>query len=234
MDIEQKLTESIKEYANSGKVEELINKRIEESFDKIISGLMDSWGPLHKAIKSELENHLTIDLKDMPFEKYRDSIQKVVKAQIDGRFSTLIEKELNDDLATLMAEYPKEIKLSKLLSDFQELAREDASERGAYAPESCTIKVDVSDYDEATETYYLSLDEDDVKEKYGCKYRLFIYKGEVSNVTIDGDKYRKQLFIGPSQGFARFLFHAYVNKVKVIKDIDFADVDNYTYIGNNH
>lgn len=233
MQLDKVIINKIQEMDKDGSLSKMIEKHLETAIDEALKETLKSWGPIRKQIDKILEDNIGVNLSQLDFEKYNVSIANFTKNYIDSVIDSQLQGNYKQMLDELFVKYKdKEIKVSKILSMFQERERLDESESDSYDYEDrgnyCSIHIE----DERKDSVLIYMDPEDGLEPYECSYRIHIYNNKIIGLKIDDKEITKSLMIGKLYDFDRFLFWAYSNSIEIINDSP--DPEDYYYKGNSY
>jgi hypothetical protein len=201
----------------SGVIEQVIEKKLTETISDAIGTHLRSYGDFGKAIQEKVQQSIGVNLDRMDLPSYNDFVLKVIRTQMDAAMTGTAAKQLEENMAKLLAVAPAEITLEKLVNDFIEAHKEDRQ------GQEFTLLIERESYGFT----YVCFDEDEGKSKYSCDFRIGITKdGEVFSLQLGGKDVSKTLFVGPIYGFERDLYQLYAAKTKIVVPTG-ADASDY-------
>lgn len=203
--------------AAEGKIDEMIEKHLAETIDRIICDILRNYSDFGKALQKKIETDLNIDLSKLSFDGYNDVVLKILSRKLNHIADETIKKQMTDFLGKLLQEPPAEIRLSTLMEDFMECHEEEARDQGWDSP---SLHVESSD----SRFIHVYIDKVPDKDKYECAYSMMIFDGNISNVKIEGKDVAKTMFIGPLYDFDKLIFQLYAAKTNIIVDIEDGDI----------
>jgi hypothetical protein len=215
----------------SGAIEQAIEKQLTETISRVICDQLRSYSDIGKVIEAQVEKSLEVGKMDLP--SYADLIGKIVRRQVEAGMQNEATRQLEQNIAELLAPAPAEITLEQLIKDFIESrVEDDDSIRG----DDFTLIIEHSDG--STAGYkHVYIDPDARTTRYSCAIQIDVTPaGEVYGLKIGGRDLKDQLFVGKLYGFERKLFQLFTAKSKLVvpDDADVTDYDTcYPYHGAN-
>lgn len=204
-----------------GTIEKKIEAELEKTINKSIEDIFCSYGDFTKSLKDQIQKVVCIN-DDLGLPGYGELVTKIVRTQLNAHMEKQVADHVAGYIDKLLAKYPSEIKISELCEQFKEYVSEDS------CSESNEITFTITESKEADGYFDIYMDEERNKDIYSCKYQLRCREDAVWSVQIDGWRVKpssKQLFAGCLFGFEEFLFHTYTNKVKVVRDAGYIDLE---------
>lgn len=216
--LEEVVQKKMASMIEDGSIEKKIEEQLEKTINKSIEDIFCSYGDFTKKLKEELQKVVCIN-DDLGLPGYGDLVTKIVRIQLGAHMEKQVADHVAGYIDTLLANYPAEITISELADKFKEYVRDDD------ITECREITFLVEDSGSVDGYFYIYMDEVRDKDKHSCMYQLCCKEDEVWSVQINGWRVdaSKHLFAGCLFGFEEFVFHAYTNKIKVIRDTDYID-----------
>jgi len=216
-ELKNAIVKSFNKMADSGKIQEIIDKKLEATVTSVLDDCLRDWSDFGKALKEVVKTNLNINMDDLKIAGYNDLILKIIQQKIDSNISAISTEQIEKQMAELLKNPPTEIKLSELIADFIEY---NCDEDNPYEnPEEITFIYENKHYP------YVYFDKEPNQEKYRCEFRFGISDEKMFNCKIDGEELDKSLFHGAMFNFEKKLFHMYAAGTKIIMDVD--DVETY-------
>lgn len=225
-DFENAVALATQELIKSGALTKLVKEQVAKTLATIVADALGAYrSPFAKQLTEAVSASLSIDPSALGLAGYNKVVLAVVQQKLDEAVHVVGREQIAKDMAKLLGtDAPKQIKLSALLEQFKEFAREnherDRDQR------RCTIILERRDQ---YSSRWLYLDVKPDKQKYDCRYRMLIGTddGKVSACGIEGSDPSKTVFLGTIYGFARTLFQMYAAGTRVVFDLDTDDVEDY-------
>jgi len=230
-DMKQAVAAAFDKVVASGAIEQAIEKQIGDTIGGIIKDQLRTYSDVGKAIEVQVKEALQIGKMDLP--SYADLIGKIVRRQVEVGMQNEATRQLEQNIAELLAPAPAEITLEQLINEFIEIrVEDDDSIRG----DDFTLLIDHSDG--STAGYkHIYLDPDARTSKYSCAIQIDVQpSGEVYGLKVGGRDLKDQLFVGKLYGFERKLFQLFTAKSKLIvpDDAHYSDYPtSYPYHGDD-
>lgn len=200
---------------SSGKVDEMIQKQLEDTMKEVIKDAFRAWSPFGKGLKEYVESNLQVDFNRIKLDQYNNLILKVIQEHLDSTVLSEGLKDMKEQMDKLIKDLPTEVKLSSLIEDMMEESQDSAIYGNWDEP---TYHVEKSEYGE--NSYHIYLDPRPNKRKYECSYKIYTSDGEVRSVSVEGENPERKIFVGPHYGFARQVLAMYTGKCKLSVDFD--------------
>lgn len=221
-DISVLVKNKIDDMADSGAIEQLVSKAIENAVAEAVKDAFGRYGDFTKTIEKGIKETVKVDLRDLGIPGYNDLVTKILRQKLGTFFEETSTQAIEREMQELLADFPKTITVSELATKFREHVEENEDGSGHF-----TFIVKPSD---SNDDYFdLYLDDEDDMAWIKCQYHIRCNKEGVWALQINDEKVERKLFIGPCFGFERFLFHAYTNKVIVVLDTE----EPETWYGND-
>lgn len=216
-EMEAMVLDSFNALSKSGVIKETIDKQVKVVVDSVIETTLSSYSTFGKQLKETVEHSLKIDVNELDLASYNAFILNVIKAKLDACLYQQGKRQIQEGLEKLLQPAPKEIKLSKLITDFIEYSAEDVQLEHY---EHITFHCDQT----RLNATWIAFDCEPNKSEYACEYRIAINRnGNIFSLQINNENYKNKLFVGDLYNFEKDLFQLYTAKTKFILDID--DVD---------
>lgn len=218
-ELEAAVTSAFRNMVDSGAIQAIIEKKLSETVDSILSDSLRSYSEFGKKLRASVESALNVDLSDLGLPGYNEMVLEVVRRKISERLFITGKEKIERDMEELLgSSAPAEITLSKLVEDFIDFVKEDTREEYGRV----TVIVDPLSKHGYRHIYF---DNDGDKEKYSCRHRIMLdNEGVPFSVRIDGLEVGKALFSGRMTGFEKTLFQMYATKAKIIVDDEEPDL----------
>lgn len=227
IDLNKLVDQSLAKIDEEGFVAQVVEKRLKETITGIVDNLFSRYSDFGEELKTEVAGQLKIDLKDLNLAGYNTMVLNVVKEKLDEAVHIQgverIKKSLDDLLMNVKSEY----KLSELIEEMKEIARDDGDD---FEGEEISFHI-APDRSILTHIYF---DEEPHKERYQCKYIMWINTKTsiLAGAEIRGTKFDNRVIMGGLRGFEETLFKLFVSKPKIVIDDDNVDIE-YGYRGDD-
>lgn len=201
------VTAAFERIAASGVIEQTIEKKLTETIVEAVNSHLRSYSDFGQAIQKHVQQAIGVDLERADLPSYNDFVLKVIRKQLDAAMVGPAAKQIEEDMAKLLAKAPTEITLQELVDDFIKAYKEDRE------GEAFTLHIEHESYG----FKYVCLDVDPDKGRYSCDFRIGIDKqGHVYSLQLGAKDVSKTLFVGPIYGFERDVFQLYAAKTKIV------------------
>lgn len=216
----------VTEFMQSGRVEEVIAQSIEKTVTSVIEHELRQYSEFGKRLEKAVAEALKIqDIDNLPV--YNDLILKIVRRQVEHLTNDIVQKQVAENLESLLKPAPESIKLSVLFEQYKDHLTSKID-----AWESRKMMFRLKDADTYSDSFkYLELSEDDNDRTPDMCIGLHIKdtKNEPNIATVyylrfGGQDLEKQLFVGGMYDFERSVFQMKAAGTKVELDIDHYDV----------
>lgn len=218
LDVVQKKMASMVE---DGTIDKKIEEQLEKAINKSIEDIFCSYGDFTKKLKDEMQKVICIN-DDLGLPGYSELVTKIVRAQLNAHMEKQVADHVAGYIDKLLNKFPSEITISELVETFKEYVRDEE------AGEDRDITFIVEDSADLDGYFDIYMSEESCKDRHSCKYMLRCKEDEVWSINVNGWRVQpssKQLFAGALFGFEEFLFHAYTNKIKIVRDTDYIDLE---------
>lgn len=227
MNLNEMVMNSLGKMSESGKVQEIIDKKVESTIASVVDDLFGSWSDFSKDLKSQVKESLNINFDKLDLATYNHMLLQVIKDKLDDEIATQGINKIKGQVEGLLSDSKKEYKLSELIKELAEEV-ENLDELGyeEYHEMSLHVKNPYG-------SWWISFDSRTDIEEYNCKYRLHVdEKGKVYSITInDGNKTRSidefdaKVIMSGLYNLDETLFKLYVNGAKLIIDENDCELD---------
>lgn len=113
-ELQELVNQKTQEYFQSGKVEKIIEDRVESMFGEIIGDCFRSYGTLGKAATEVIENKLKLS-GEIDIESYNSIMLEALKGQIKNFTNNEALKGFNKVISETFGEAPKEISINEIV-----------------------------------------------------------------------------------------------------------------------
>lgn len=223
-DINELVNASLAEMANSGRLSQVIAKHVEKAVEESVQSAVSYNSEFQKAIKEAIKTAVCVDFSGVGLAGYNDMVVKIVKEQLDQHMKTVVNRDICQNLETLLSPVPSEIHLSKLVDEFKEWIVDSYQQETT----EMTLIVDApyrnDSYLHGYRRIYLGKSSD-LRQK-DCEICITIdvsKGGSIVSMSFDGKDPKKTMFVGRVYGFERMLFQIYTSGTKIIINEDDCD-----------
>lgn len=218
MDLNKLVNENLAKLEANGAVENIITDRLKKTIESIVDDLFSSYSDFGKNLKIEVQSALNVNLKELKLAGYNVMVLNAVKEKLDEVLHIQGVEKIKDSLEQMLSDIKEEYQLSELINEM----KEKANEYGDYDEREISFHID-PDRNILTFIYF---DEEADKEKYECKYRIWVDKsGTVCGVEIKEQKFDNRLIMGGLHGFEQTLFKVYSMHPKLIIDEEHVNIE---------
>lgn len=242
MDMKTLMNASLDKLIESGKIETMMDERLEKTLKEILDSLLSSYSDFGKAIKEALAEKLKVDFSSVSLAEYNtlmlNKFRELATTNVLIAGNARLEAEMQKLLAPLeknrwtVTEIVEEFKKHRFDGDSEDdritvILERDGSFGHIYLDESRKKR-----------SGGLSLSVSSDRDKYSCQFRLgFRVEKETPDegklYTIkDGDTELKDLRNKASiYGFSNFMFKLYAQGCTIVDD--HPDEDDLAYVGEH-
>lgn len=228
MDLNKMVVESLAKMESEGKVQEIVEKHVEQTMNKVIDNLFGNYSAFSRELEKNAEEALQINFRDLNLATYNHLILEAIKDKLDDEITNQGIAKINNQIEGLLSDAKREYKLSELV---KELAEEidDLDELGYDERHEMSLHVD-----QPYGSWWIGLDARSDRSEYSCKYRLHVSeKGRLYSVTIDDKEYGNdsterfevKAVMSGLRGLGETLFKVYASGAKLVIDEDSCDVE---------
>lgn len=187
-DFSSLISAAITERLQGDFVEQRVLARVDKLITEAIDDALRSYSDTGKLVRKAVEESLQVNNLDLP--AYGHVVSQMLKTQIEAKVSELVAGRLAQDMDELLSLAPKEIKLSKIVSD----AIEERSDHGELYGDVATCIVGDSSYGST----WVCFDPDEADQsEYNCKFRMLIRDdGTLVNLQIKGTDTKQSKALG--------------------------------------
>lgn len=217
MNIQDQVQSALNNVISSGKIEEIISKKIEKTIEDILDDSLRSYSDFGKQVKEVVNQSLQIDLSKISTLGYQQIIVDIVNQKLKEATLEHISKPIEDVLKEVIAPFEKRTyKLSEIIEKYKECEWDSSDD---YQNE-ISFHVEYGDYG----SIYIGFDKNKNKERYSCEYQFSIDKKdnaiwmfEINGWRPQNGGLRAQSIHGP---FDHFIFNLYASKCPIEVDED--------------
>ena len=223
MNIQDQVQSALNNVVLSGKIEEIISKKIEKTIEDILDDSLKSYSDFGRQVKEVINNSLQIDLSKISALGYQQIVVDIVNQKLKEATLEHISKPIEDVLSKVIAPFEKRTyKLSEIIEKYKE-SEWDSSDDDEI---EISFHVEESSYG----SIHIGFDKEKVNRKYDCEYQLSVNDDKDKNIysfEIKGWK--------PQQGdlrassihgtFDHFIFNLYASQSPI--EIDENSVETY-------
>lgn len=218
MDLEKVVAEALEKAVSSGKVQEMVQDKLNHCIDSVMGDIFSSWGDVAKALKVTAQ--MNMEGMELSLPDFAQRMGNMVNDYVDKYFkeSDVVKKILDPIFAPLEKQ---EWKVSEIIEKFKhEVVRDEDSDKDSDEdfdddPEfSLYVQKDTMGYG------HVFFDKEAHVEKYACAYLIaFTDKGEIYNAKIDSTD-ASRVRTSPLYSFDAFMFALFARKATIIVDVD--------------
>lgn len=226
MDIGQMLVNAIKKMEEDGRIQQIVEEKLEKTIENIVSEIFGYWGGFRQELEEHLIKTLKINLKELNLESYNAVLLQAVKEKLDETVMEKGVKEFLKNVEGLLADTKDTYKLSEIIEALKENVEPLDEVR------EVTLHIERS-----MGCAWIYFDENEGLGKYDCRYRIFTDQdGSVYSVAIDGETYKtygmiKEFDVRSAMkgmsGVDEILFKLFVSNAKL--EIDEDEIDLCVY-----
>jgi hypothetical protein len=220
MDIKQAVNEQFNKLIEEGKLESIIQQKLEKLIDELLADSLRSYSDFGKKLSAKLKEALNVDFSRLNLVDYNHVVLSVVKESLDNRFEDSIKKPIADQISDYFGKLEKkEWKLSEIIDEFKK-------ETEFYDDEDeITLVVDKTRY----YSTHIYIDKEGHKKKYDCEYQLSLNTKTGVPYSFQAGKYnphKGDLRSSSLHGaFEKFLFRLYAQQATIIINEDECDIE---------
>lgn len=216
---------SLAKMESEGKVQEIVDKKVGETVEKVIEDAFGSWSDFSKGLKEEVQKELQINFEKLNLSTYNHMIMQSVKGAIDDAITKNGVDAIKNQIEGLLLDAKQTYDLSELVKELAEEV-DGLDELGYEETYEMTLHIE-EEYSFTT----IHLDPKSDVSEYDCKYRLLLNKSqELISVQIDSkERYSRSKNISEFDvkavmqglyGLEKTLFKMYASGAKLIVDED--------------
>ncbi len=209
---------AMQEITESGKIEEMVNAKLEATIKDIIDSELRSYSTFGKALTEHISKALNVNFDLLNLEAYNQMVLNIIQNMLDARLEQATTKRLEADLATLLADPPESMKVSELIEAFIETEQEEATEDGRE-------QISFHHIDDGRSFQYIAWDAQPGHERHLCAYQIGFHDGQPFSFRINGHDPKEKMFMGKLYKFDRLMFQLYAAGVPVELDADNVDTE---------
>lgn len=222
MDLVKLITDKVQEVETSGKLEEIIEKKVLKCLEDIVSDSFNWNGEAKASIKEALKGKLSIDPEKLNLHKYQKIVTGIIEEHANNTMIENLSSSIKSSIDDITENLEKKTwKLSEIIRAF--IGGIDKSYDGEMDEECGELTLHVRLDGEFT---WIHFDKESDKANYSCDNKISLYKGKISNVCLDKKDFSP--FVMSSMcDFEKFMFRLYCNNVEVIVDDGNCELDYY-------
>lgn len=221
MDMQKAVESAMTNLVASGKIEAMIEKKLEETIKSLIDDNLKSWSEFGKALGEAVKNSIKFDGSKLSLPEYNTLILNSVTEIIQREMTEPVRKACEEKLAKLFKPLNKtEYTITEIVEMFHKDIVGDAENDSDGDEDKMGQEFSLFIERSSGGWLYLSLDEEEGKSKYSCKFRIHVYlkEGKILSIDADGTKLDKAKNSTSLHGFADTLFKMYASGVKIVDD----------------
>lgn len=221
MNIQEQVQSALNNVVSSGKIEEIISKKIEKTIEDILEDSLRSYSDFGKQVKEIINQSLQIDLSKINTLGYQQIVVDIVNQKLQEATLEHISKPIEAVLNEVIAPFEKRTyKLSEIIEKYKEHEWDSSDDDEV----EISFHVEESSY----RSIHIGFDKEKGKRKYDCEYQLSvnddkdknIYSFEIKGWKSQSGDLRASSIHGP---FDHFIFNLYASQCPI--EID--EVETY-------
>lgn len=222
MNIQDQVQAALNNVVTSGKIEEIISKKIEKTIEDILEDSLRSYSDFGKQVKEVINNSLQIDLSNISTLGYQQIVVDIVNRKLKEATLEHISKPIEDVLSQVIAPFERRTyKLSEIISKYKDCDWDSSDDDEV----EISFHVEEASYG----CIHIGFDKKEGKRMYDCEYQFSIDKKEnnIYSFEIKGWKpQRGDLRSSSIHGtFDHFIFNLYASQCPI--EIDENSVETY-------
>jgi len=222
MNIQDQVQAALNNVVTSGKIEEIISKRIEKTIEDILDDSLKSYSDFGKQVKEVINNSLQIDLSQINTLGYQQIVVDIVNQKLKEATLEHISKPIENVLSQVIAPFEKRTyKLSEIIAKYKE-SEWDSSDNDEI---EISFHVEKSSYN----SIYIGFDKEENKDRYSCEYQMSLdekdgvmWMFEIRGFRPKNGDLRASSIHGT---FDNFIFNLYASQCPI--EIDENSVETY-------
>lgn len=219
-ELQNSIVEAFQRKVAEGKFDQIVEDKLTKFLTSIVDDCLSNWGDFSKALKKKLSADLELRVTEIDFATYNAGLMQHFKRVIQENYVDQFQRKMIEMADNIFEKPPGKMKLSELIEKFKEGSDDDESDEISFH------------FERSGDFVRIYFDEEQDKKEYNCDYRLYLYKGELTNIQIKNWS-GKISFKDPMpltrslHGFDSFLFRFYSWGSELVLDEDKVD----THIG---
>ncbi len=206
---------------DSGKVEEIIQAKINKTFAESIDEALRSYSDFGKQLSEKIKEALTFDPSRISVQEYNQMVTHIIERKLHDYMEKQAAEGIGKAMEEILKPAPPTMKLSELIEEF----KRDAAEWHGHERENPHISVHVEP-ESRYGSRWISLDRGPDKDKHSCEFRFLICEdGRISALRFSGHDPKKSVFMGGYYGFERDLFRLHSGRTRITVDATTFDTE---------
>ncbi|MBP2302552.1 hypothetical protein [Azospirillum picis] len=216
IDLTKLATDAVAKIAEGDTIQNAIETNIRKTLESVIRDATSEYSPFGKQLKEVVASTLQIDAGGLGLPGYNAAVLAIIKAKLENIVDEQLREQLSKHMDALLANAPKEISITKLVTDFKKWVREDRIEVSG----NCTVIIENSHG-----FHWVHLDAKSYQEKYRCRFQIGINSdGKVFSLNDSSRDMKNTIMSKSLYGFPRDLFQMMAAGTKVV--IDTMDIND--------
>jgi hypothetical protein len=220
-ELQNSIVEAFQRKVADGKFDQIVEEKMTKLMHSVVDDALSNWSDFSKSLKKKLSSDLELRVTEIDFATYNAGLIQHLKRVVQENYVGMFQQRMIDTVDDVLKKPPEKMRLSELIKKFKEDCDEDESHEMSFH------------FERNGDFVRIYFDKDEDKKEYDCAYKIYMYKGELTNIQIK-DWSGKISFKDPRplthslHGFDSFLFRFYSWGSELILDEDHVD----TYIGH--
>ena len=253
IDISQIIKEKLAAMESDGSVKQLIEDNVENAVQEAIKSALGGY-KMRQELEKVLVEQLPEIVKDIGLDGYNAFVAETVKKLAIAGIQESARTTINERVEEILLKKRQDIKLSEILSMWRDdMNDNDEEEKRDHNEENDGFTCRVDQTRSSSEYFkYFKLLFDEEGDKEGTdpdEYAIIVkiqcwtgtgsgydrtmqgsyFSGEIQEIYIDGNRVSKQFVNRTPSRFEALLMNLYLNKTKIIMDLDKYDEDDHYY-----
>lgn len=231
MDLNVMINDSLAKLHEEGFVEKIVKSHLEKTIESVVSDSLRSYSDFGKNLSKKVEEVLQINLDKLDIPSYNQLILATITDHLNAVVHEQGVNRMKEQLDSILLTSKEEYKLSEIMEELSEeidgldeLDYEDTHEM--------TLIID-REWGWTTRIYF---DAESDKEKYDCKYCIYVdtKTGQVDSIRISDTSFRSKkeykefdtkTIMGGFYGLEQTLFKMYARRSKLVIDEDDVELE---------
>lgn len=253
IDISQIIKEKLAAMESDGSVKQLIEDNVENAVQEAIKSALGGY-KMRQELEKVLVEQLPEIVKDIGLDGYNAFVAETVKKLAIAGIKESARTTINERVEEILLKKRQDIKLSEILKMWRDdMNDNDEEEKRDHNEENDGFTCRVDQTRSSSEYFkYFKLLFDEEGDKEGTdpdEYAIIVkiqcwtgtgsgydrtmqgsyFSGEIQEIYIDGNRVSKQFVNRTPSRFEALLMNLYLNKTKIIMDLDKYDEDDHYY-----
>lgn len=223
MDLVKLIVEKVQDFETSGKLEEVIEKNVQECVEDIIKDSFQWSGEAKKSIKEALKGRLEIDPSGLNLSRYGKIVSQIVEDHTNKLITQDLANSVRESIDSIIKPLEKkEWKLSEIITKYIESL--DKSHDGYMEDEEGEIGLVISE--SSASFHHIYFGPVVCNRKWEYPNSIGLHNGKIFTAKL-GDKVLSPFVIESFSHFEEFLFRLYCSNVVVEIDEDSCELNYY-------